>query len=94
MMQLMGCASVEQVRAEGRAMCDIRNLDAHPAGPTDYHYQPINVFTHGQQPACSVSSAPAAQPGEQTTTSNRDYYTPDGDSHEVRDNNWPPGARL
>ena len=96
-MQLMGCTSVEQIRAEGRAMCDIRNLDAHiEPSPTDYHYQPVNVFTHGQQPALLQGSAPAAQPGEQTTTTTTETTThPDGTivTKSVTITG-PPGARL
>jgi L-lactate dehydrogenase (cytochrome) len=48
-MQLMGCTTVAQIRKEGKEMCDIRNLATHIEGsPTDYHYQPVNVFTHGK----------------------------------------------
>ena len=49
-MQLMGCTTVEQIREEGRHMVDISNLHTHLDGnPTDYHYEPVNVFTHGTQ---------------------------------------------
>ena len=33
-------------------MCDIRNLATHIEGsPWDYHYEPVNVFTHGKPSA-------------------------------------------
>ena len=84
-MQLMGVSSVEQIRREGRQLCDIRNLSTHlESSPTDYHYQPVNVFTHGTQPDLLQSPMPAQpmlaqQSGEvSTTTTTVKTEYPDG----------------
>ena len=40
-----------EIRAEGREMLDASRLFEHyDPNPTDWHYQPVNVFTHGQLP--------------------------------------------
>jgi L-lactate dehydrogenase (cytochrome) len=100
-MQLMGVTSVEQIRKEGRQMCDIRNLSTHvETSPTDYHYQPVNVFTQGKQPAI-FGPRTEQQLGNQqdiesvTTTTTETTEHPDGRivTRSVTITG-PPGARL
>ena len=79
-MQLMGCTSVEQVRAEGREMLDTSRLFEHyDPNPTDWHYQPVNVFTHGQLPDGLMQQA-AAAPSDAVVTETTTVTTthPDG----------------
>eukprot|EP01043_Picozoa_sp_COSAG02_P021239 COSAG02_NODE_1075_length_14754_cov_18.686796_5_plen_734_part_00 len=48
-MQLMGCNTVQQIRDEGRHMINTKNLHTHlDTNPSDSHYEPVNVFTHGK----------------------------------------------
>ena len=79
-MQLMGCTSVEQIRAEGREMLDTSRLfDHYDPNPTDWHYQPVNVFTHGQLPDGLMQQA-AAAPSDAVVTETTTVTTthPDG----------------
>ena len=76
----MGCTSVEQVRAEGREMLDTSRLFEHyDPNPTDWHYQPVNVFTHGQLPDGLMQQA-AAAPSDAVVTETTTVTTthPDG----------------
>ena len=80
-MQLMGCTSVEQVRAEGREMLDTSRLFEHyDPNPTDWHYQPVNVFTHGQLPDGLMQQAAAAPSSDAVVTETTTVTTthPDG----------------
>ncbi len=79
-MQLMGCTSVEQIRAEGREMLDTSRLFEHfDPNPTDWHYQPVNVFTHGQLPD-GLMQQQAAAPSDAVVTETTTVTTthPDG----------------
>lgn len=79
-MQLMGCTSVEQIRAEGREMLDTSRLFEHyDPNPTDWHYQPVNVFTHGQLPD-GLMQQTAAAPSDAVVTETTTVTTthPDG----------------
>ena len=77
-MQLMGVTSVQQIRDEGMSMCDISNLATHlETSPTDYHYEPINVFTHGK-PHKLFAVADAGANAQVTTTTTETTQHPDG----------------
>lgn len=80
-MQLMGVTSVEQIRKEGMSMCDIRSLSTHvESSPTDYHYEPVNVFTHGKVPQMfGITEAGAPASVEQATATTTETTShPDG----------------
>ena len=77
-MQLMGVTSAQQIRDEGMSMCDISNLATHlETSPTDYHYEPINVFTHGK-PHKLFAVADAGANAQVTTTTTETTQHPDG----------------
>ena len=69
-MQLMGVTSVQQIRDQGPSMIDATNLATHlDINPTDAHYEPVNVFTHGKLPQLFVPDAgQGAMPSTTTTT--------------------------
>jgi L-lactate dehydrogenase (cytochrome) len=89
-MQLMGVSSVEQIRREGRAMCDIASLAQHvQPSPFDYLYQPVNVLTHGtprtetarhwlQPPAVGGGGSSSSDISTVTTTTTTSQTLPDG----------------
>ena len=72
-MQLMGCNTVQQIREEGRHMINTKNLYTHLDGnPSDSHYEPVNVFTHGRvhpllDPAAGKGQAMVTETVTETT---------------------------
>ena len=78
-MQLMGCTSVQQIREEGRHMINTKNLHTHlDISPTDSHYEPVNVFTHGKlHPLLDPNTASQGQSMVTETMTETTQY-PDG----------------
>ena len=78
-MQLMGCTSVQQIREEGRHMINTKNLHTHlDISPTDSHYEPVNVFTHGKlHPLLDPNTASQGQSMVTETVTETTQY-PDG----------------
>eukprot|EP01052_Picozoa_sp_SAG31_P002853 SAG31_NODE_103_length_25164_cov_12.124317_21_plen_482_part_00 len=67
-MQLMGCTTVAQIKAEGKHMLDTKYLDAHlMPGPNDKFYESNNVLGKAG-PSAAIASMMDDWPTKTTTT--------------------------